>query len=249
MKKWFLYVMPTILMGCHSPVKNSKSAIMSCVLLGYDSMAYYYGDSKDMNGLTSGLLNDSAFITHFISVVKTRQSLPGFKIAIKPTASGNVGTDFKVLVDLLNVNEFEKRSIDSLDENEQKRFNATSLTAVMKHSQTTFMLPAEDGSGKNVSSSSDAPAFTILIFKDTGLYVYRGTDIKDGKIYRYTELKKLISTEKSTGSVSVLIKPSSNNTYKNTVNILDEMTNINITDYKLVDISPEEEAFLGKLSE
>ena len=247
MRKWLLYLPPIIFVACHSTRDKSKNEILSCILLGYDTVAWYYGNSADMEGLVSGSLNDSAFVKRFITTAKKRQSLPGFKIVIKPTASANVGMDFKLLVDLLNDNDLDQRSLDSLDENEKIKFSATSPTEIIKHAQNTLILPADEDSGKYAARPADIHTLTILAFKDTGLYVYRGANIKAGKTYRYIELETLLSGEESNGSISILIKPASDNKYENTVSLLDEMANNNITDYKLVDITPEEEAFLKKV--
>ncbi|MDR3713148.1 MAG: biopolymer transporter ExbD [Puia sp.] len=87
----------------------------------------------------------------------------------------------------------------------------------------------------------------ILIFDQAGIYAYDGDDVKTGKTYTRSELRSLLEEKKSDSLLTVLIKSAENTTYNNTVNTLDELKRAGIFRYALVDISSEEQSYIGKL--
>jgi len=108
-----------------------------------------------------------------------------------------------------------------------------------------------------VTPIPESRSLTILIGSTTKLFYYSGTEeeaIKQKKIYQtsYAEnaignviRQKQISLSAAKDSMIVLIKASKNAAYKNLIDILDEMIINNVKRYSIVDISKDEETFLG----
>jgi len=250
MVKKYLFVMMliNIFNGCAQRETEPKKNIVSCVLLGYDSLAYYYGNSEHVGNSVSGLISDSNFVKTFTQSIKDHSSHEGFKIAIKPTASANVGVDFKWLVDLLNSNDFQLRYIDTLDENEREKFNTVSIQQIMNKQSSQLILPGDENRNATLSDTVDVNTLTILVFGENGLYLYLGNDVGSGKKYDYADLKKFFGDLKRNNRLRIVIKSSANNTYRNTVNILDEMSKNQMDKYQLIDMNPEEEKFISGLT-
>jgi biopolymer transport protein ExbD len=89
-------------------------------------------------------------------------------------------------------------------------------------------------------------ALTLLPGKNDVVYYYEGLLAQDGSNFRTTNFKDLrdvvITRKKSTKPQDfvVVIKPHAESTYKNAVDILDEMSINDVKRYALVDISPVE---------
>ena len=103
----------------------------------------------------------------------------------------------------------------------------------------------ESGTDNNQNSSS----LTLVLLKNNMLYAYFGNDINNGRSLEIKEARKVIleGVQKFTrDSLIVLIKPTKEATYSNSVDILDEMSINRINKYKMVDLNKQEEAFLAK---
>ncbi|NWF88590.1 MAG: biopolymer transporter ExbD [Ignavibacteriaceae bacterium] len=89
-------------------------------------------------------------------------------------------------------------------------------------------------------------AFNVLIGGDNKVYWYRGLPtepIEELTLTNYTAdglRKVLLERNASIPDMVVLIKPTNDASYKNVVDVLDEMNISNIKRYALVDISPQE---------
>ena len=71
--------------------------------------------------------------------------------------------------------------------------------------------------------------------------------MKGGRKYTYKEFRAFLAKKRSNKELLVFIKTSRNNTYRNTVNMLDEMVAGNIKKYSLIDITEAEEDYLSTL--
>ena len=102
--------------------------------------------------------------------------------------------------------------------------------------------------GKQTSSYDDVSSkLTIVLLKDDMIYGYHGNSVRDGKTFAYAELRnELMEGIKrySLDSFVVLIKPLETATYKNTVDVLDEMSISAIKRFQMLDASKEERAHL-----
>ena len=89
-------------------------------------------------------------------------------------------------------------------------------------------------------------AFNILIGGDNKIYWYRGLPSEPIETVVSTDYtadglrKILLARNASISDMVVLIKPTDDASYKNVVDVLDEMNISNIKRYALVDISPQE---------
>jgi biopolymer transport protein ExbD len=104
-------------------------------------------------------------------------------------------------------------------------------------------LPADGPTTKTKVSS----VITLLLGKNNSAYYYEGADPKTGKITNFANLRTILLDKKrrtDTAWFQVIIKPSPDATYGNTVNILDEMRIDDIRHYVLTDITPYESHFL-----
>jgi biopolymer transport protein ExbD len=104
----------------------------------------------------------------------------------------------------------------------------------------------ENGVSKYQNSNSK---LTLVLLKNDMVFGYFGNDINNGTGLEIKEARKIIAqgVQKFTrDSLIVIIKPSEEATYKNSVDILDEMTINEIIRYEMVDLTKEEKEFLAK---
>jgi len=125
-------------------------------------------------------------------------------------------------------------------------------THMIQPAVTKLNMPA-DGKVTNVAQSR---SLTILVADKTKLCYYFGTEedaLKNKSIFstQYLESgigeiirKKQISMGQAKDSLTILIKPGPNSSYKNVVDVLDEMIINNVKRYSIVDVSEKEKNFL-----
>ena len=137
------------------------------------------------------------------------------------------------------------------------------FTATMSTPTTMrLIMPKDEKNPENQTEVKESAALTILLGGNNGLYYYEGQMKADGSNFKsstYKEIRDVIQTKrtnvmqmgKSLGyhpdstdrDLVVVIKPNENATYKNTVDVLDEMTINNIRRFAIVDITqPEKDA-------
>ena len=118
-------------------------------------------------------------------------------------------------------------------------------------SQPTTMplnLPKDTDKPDEQNKLKESAAFTVMPAKDNKVYYYEGLDpskiqAADWKTIRDAILDKKRRTDPK--DFMVIIKPTKDATYKNTVDILDEMTIDAVKRYALVDITPDEYKFVA----
>ncbi len=104
----------------------------------------------------------------------------------------------------------------------------------------------ENGVSKYQNSNSK---LTLVLLKNDMVFGYFGNDIINGSSLEIKEARKIIAqgVQKFTrDSLIVIIKPSKEATYKNSVDVLDEMAINKISRYEMVDLTKEEKEFLAK---
>lgn len=128
------------------------------------------------------------------------------------------------------------------------------LTTQMNQPAVAKLYMPKDGAVTNVAESR---SLTILIGDHSKLFYYAGTTedaIQNRSILQTSYAENAIGNiirqkQNSLGSakdsLTVLIKSTSNSSYKNLVDVLDEMIINNVKRYSIVDISKDEETFLG----
>ncbi len=119
-------------------------------------------------------------------------------------------------------------------------------------SQPTAMklnLPKDTDKPDEQNKLKESAAFTVMPAKDDKVYYYEGLDpskiqASDWKTIRDAILDKKRRTDPN--DFMVIIKPDADATYKNTVDMLDEMKIDDVKRYALVDITPVEYSFIQK---
>lgn len=116
-------------------------------------------------------------------------------------------------------------------------------------SQPTAMnlyMPKDVDKPEEQNKVKESGAFTIMLGKNDVVYFYEGMDPSTEGNFRTATFKtirdEIIRKKKSTNpeDLVMIIKPTIDATYKNTVDILDEMTINEIKRYAMVDISDTE---------
>lgn len=137
------------------------------------------------------------------------------------------------------------------------------FTATMSTPNTMrLIMPKDEKDPEDLTEVKESSALTILMGKDNNVYYYEGQLEADGSNFNsstYTDIRKVIQEKRNAvmqqgrslgyhqdsldKDMVVVIKPNSEATYKNTVDVLDEMTINGIKRFAIVDISePEKQA-------
>jgi biopolymer transport protein ExbD len=120
-------------------------------------------------------------------------------------------------------------------------------------SQPTAMklfLPKDTEKPEEQNKIKESGALSILLSKDNTIYYYEGTLDPTGKNFKSTNFKEIrdiiINKKKTTNPADfvVVIKPGPESTYKNAVDILDEMTINEVKRYAMVDLFPIEQQMI-----
>jgi biopolymer transport protein ExbD len=113
-------------------------------------------------------------------------------------------------------------------------------TALSKPTAMRLILPDDRGPRQHEPESA---AITLLLGKNNSIYYYEGADPAKGKTVDQRSIRSILLDKKyrtDTTWFQVILKPSADATYGNTVNILDEMKIDDIHHFVLTDITPYE---------
>ena len=119
-------------------------------------------------------------------------------------------------------------------------------TTMAQPTAMNLFMPKDVDKPEDQNKVKESGAFTILLGKQDVVYFYEGLDPSTEGNFRTATFKtirdEIIRKKQSTkvDDLVIIIKPSEDATYKNTVDILDEMTISEIKRYAMVDISPVE---------
>ena len=108
-------------------------------------------------------------------------------------------------------------------------------------------MPKDENGVSNYQNSNSK--LTLVLLKNDMIFGYFENDITNGSSLEIKEVRKIIAqgVQKFTrDSLIVIIKPSKEAMYKNSVDVLDEMTINKISRYEMVDLTKEEKEFLAK---
>jgi len=122
-----------------------------------------------------------------------------------------------------------------------------------------LFMPKDEKEKKDQTEIKESGALTIMLGKNNGLYYYEGFLKADGSNFKtstYKEIRDIIINKKKAVMENgrrlgqpkdtldkdffVTIKPNPEATYKNTVDILDEMTINQVHRFALIDITEDE---------
>jgi biopolymer transport protein ExbD len=116
-------------------------------------------------------------------------------------------------------------------------------TTMAQPTAMNLFLPKDVDKPEEQNKVKETGAFTILLGKQDQVYYYEGLDPTQLKASTFKGIRdEIILKKKNTNpeDLVMIIKPTEDATYKNTVDILDEMTINEIKRYAMVDISPQE---------
>ena len=119
-------------------------------------------------------------------------------------------------------------------------------TTMAQPTAMNLFMPKDVDKPEDQNKVKESGAFTILLGNQDIVYFYEGLDPATEGNFRTATFKtirdEIIRKKQSTkvDDLVIIIKPSEDATYKNTVDILDEMTISEIKRYAMVDISPVE---------
>jgi len=125
-------------------------------------------------------------------------------------------------------------------------------TTVSQPTAMKLALPDNKAKPEEQNKAKESGALTILLGKDNNVFYYEGIlqpNATNFKATNFKEIRDVIIHKKQTTDTAdlvIVIKPNDESTYKNVVDILDEMLINETNRYALVDISPEEDYFLRK---
>jgi biopolymer transport protein ExbD len=125
-------------------------------------------------------------------------------------------------------------------------------TTMSQPTAMKLILPDNKATPEEQNKAKESGALTIMLGKDNNVFYYEGILQPNGANFKSTNFKdirdEIIHKKQTTDSADLVIvlKPNDESTYKNVIDILDEMSINVIKRYALVDISPAEDYFLRK---
>jgi biopolymer transport protein ExbD len=124
------------------------------------------------------------------------------------------------------------------------------FTTTMSRPRTMKLFLPKDTSEEDKRPAKVSAVLTIMIGKNDKVYYYERDDPSKLKTSNFTGIREVILDKKRRTDPTyfeIILKPTQEATYKNTVDVLDEMAIDGINHYALVDISPDEyKIILGK---
>lgn len=119
-------------------------------------------------------------------------------------------------------------------------------TTMSEPTAMRLFLPKDTEKPEDQNKVKASGALSIMLGKDNQVFYYAGELLPDGSNFKsatYKEIRDVIIDKKKTTNPEdfvVVIKPGPEATYKNTVDILDEMAINEVKRYALVDIFDQE---------
>jgi biopolymer transport protein ExbD len=123
-------------------------------------------------------------------------------------------------------------------------------TTVSQPTAMKIFLPKDVEKPEDQNKVKESAVLTIMLSGGDRIYYYEGSDPAKLQSTNYKAVRDIVLDKKrrtDTADFVVVLKPSKDCTYKNTVNILDEMTIDGVKRYALVDnVSPYEADLIKK---
>jgi biopolymer transport protein ExbD len=119
-------------------------------------------------------------------------------------------------------------------------------TTMAQPTAMQLFLPKDTDKPEEQNKVKASGALTLMLGNNDVVYYYEGELLPDGSNFKTTTFKEvrtvIMDKKRSTDpkDFMVVIKPDDDATYKNTVDILDEMTINDVKRYAMVDIAPVE---------
>ena len=125
-------------------------------------------------------------------------------------------------------------------------------TTMSQPTAMKLVLPKDTDKPEEQNKVKESGALTVILGNNDVVYYYEGTLLPDGTNFKSTNYKEIrniiIDKKKRTNpeDFMVLIKPSDQSTYKNAVDILDEMTINEVKRYAMIDLFDIEKQLIAK---
>ena len=122
-------------------------------------------------------------------------------------------------------------------------------TTMAQPTAMSLAMPKDTPNDQDDVKVKESGALTIIMGKSNVVYYYFGSDPSKLQTTNYKDLRKVIIDKKRstpTDDFFVTIKPDKDASYKNVVDVLDEMTINDVKRYAMIDATPMEYDFVTK---
>jgi len=119
-------------------------------------------------------------------------------------------------------------------------------TTLSKPNAMKLYLPKDTDKPEEQNKAKESGALTLMLGKDRTIYYYEGILATDGSNFKSTNFQNvrqvILDKKRSTNpsDLVIVVKPDSESTFKDVIDILDEMTINSIKRYAMVDIAESE---------
>ena len=116
-------------------------------------------------------------------------------------------------------------------------------TTVSQPTSMNLNMPKDTKDQKDDTKVKESGSLTLMLGKGNVIYYYYGSDPSTMQTTGYKDVRKIILEKKKStpaADLFIIIKPDKDATYKNAVDILDEMDINDIGKYAMVDPTPDE---------
>ncbi len=113
-------------------------------------------------------------------------------------------------------------------------------------------MPKDTKDTAQVTKVKESGSLTLMLGKANVIYYYYGSDPTKMQTTTYKDVRGIILDKKKNtpaADLYIIIKPDKDATYKNAVDVLDEMTIDDIGRYSMVDPTPDEYKLIQKTEE
>ncbi|HVX28790.1 MAG TPA: biopolymer transporter ExbD [Parafilimonas sp.] len=122
-------------------------------------------------------------------------------------------------------------------------------TTITRATAMHLALPDDKVKPEDQNKIKQSGALTILLGKDNNVFYYEGELAPDGSNFKASNFKDIRDEiirkkQQADTNLVVVIKPNDESTYKNFIDILDEMSINVVKRYAVVDISPVEDKYV-----
>jgi biopolymer transport protein ExbD len=122
-------------------------------------------------------------------------------------------------------------------------------TTMSQPTSMKLFLPKDVDKPDDQNKLKESAAFTVMPAKNDQIYYYEGLDPSKIQTATWKTIRDAILDKKrrtNPDDFMVIIKPDKDATYKNTVDMLDEMKIDEVKRFAMVDISPTEYGYISK---
>lgn len=231
-------------------LSNSKTDTLKLTFIVGNQVNYYEGNLTEKKQLRIAKKNKSEIAKIARDITKNKNP---YEIIVKPSYEGNSIQTFMTVTGWLYEEGIEYHKRAELNENEQKFLGfGNPPNLISGESEPLKLFLPKDSQSDNlkeiIAKAGIEHLLTVILYGQTGIYVYEKGDLARGKKIEYKDFRSLLKNKKTSDKeLFVVIKPGTTATYKNTVDMLDEMAISDISKYAIVDINENEAKFIDSL--